>query len=254
MVARKKYRIIFIIILLLIWEIVNKLGIYNPALLPSLESIASAFISDILSGKLILSVFNSFIVIIKAFLISLGLCIFLLSVSKISEIIDELIDFSVSIAHPIPAVAILPLVIMWFGVGESAINFVVIHSMLWPMLLNIKNRAKELEHYYKKLSISFNFSRPYEILHVYLMGSIPGIISGSKIAWSRGWRGFISAEMIFGVVGANSGLGWYLFEQRVYMNASSLYAGILAIVICGIVIENLVFVKLEEKSLLRWSR
>jgi len=254
MVNVKKHRVIFVLLVLLIWEVISKSGMYNQALVPTLESIFSAFISETLNGNLAFAVLNSFLIIIKALIMSLVICVVLVGVSKISYICDDIIDFVISIAHPIPSVAILPLVILWFGIGDNAITFVVIHSMLWPMILNIKTRVKELEKSYDKISKSFNFSKSYELLHIYLMGSVPGVISGSKIAWSRGWRGFISAEMIFGVVGSKSGLGWYLFEQRVYMNAPSLYAGLIAIVICGVIVENVIFVKLEKKSQLRWSR
>lgn len=254
MVAIKKHRVLFVLLILILWEVISKSGMYNQALVPTLNSILSSFVSEMLNGNLAYAVLNSFIVILKALFISILSSLVLTSLSKLNYICDDIIDFVISIVHPIPSVAILPLVILWFGIGDSAITFVVIHSMLWPMLLNIKSRVRELDYSYSKISKAFNFSRMYELVHIYLLGSIPALISGSKIAWSRGWRAFISAEMIFGVVGSKSGLGWYLFEQRVYMNSPSLYAGLIAIVISGVIVENVIFVKLENKSLTRWSR
>lgn len=254
MVAIKKHRIIFVIFTLIVWELVSRSGIYNQALIPSVWSITSAFLKGVFYGEILFAVFNSFLVIINALIISLIITTIVLIISRTNMIIDDLVDFIISIFHPIPGIAILPLVIIWFGVGQQAITFVVVHSMLWPLILSIKNRVNELENSYSKISKSFNFSKAYELIHIYIIGCVPGIISGSKVAWSRGWRGFISAEMIFGVVGERSGLGWYLFEQRVYMDAPSLYAGLIAIIICGVIIENIVFVNLESKAKLRWYK
>lgn len=253
MVKKFKYRLLLIIFILICWELLAKSGFYNKLLIPTLGSIFSKLISELLNGKLLLAIIHSFIVILKALLISLFFTFIFVSISRLNEIIDDLIDFLISIFHPIPGIAILPLVIMWFGIGEKAILFVIVHSMIWPMLISIKTEIKRLENKYSKIGLVFNFNKISEILNIYFFGSIPSIISGSKIAWSRGWRAFISSEMVFGVVGTSTGLGWYLFEQRVYMNSPALYSGLIAIIACGIFIESFVFNKLESITKLRWS-
>jgi|LGVE01.1.fsa_nt_gb NitT/TauT family transport system permease protein len=253
MVRNKSYRLLFIIIILIIWEVTVKLEIYNIVLLPSIIEIAKEFIKEIINGELFFATIYTIFSIILSLFFAFLLSLIIVGLSTVNKVIDNLIDFIISIAHPIPGIAILPLVIMWFGIGQKAVYFVVLHSMLWPMVINIKAEVKRLNSKYHKLGVVYNMTVLSQLLNIYLIGSIPAIITGSKIAWSRGFRAFISAEMIFGVVGTNTGLGWYLFEQRVYMDSPGLYSGLLAIILCGIFIENILFNKLEKLTKFKWG-
>ena len=70
-------------------------------------------------------------------------------------------------------------------------------------------------------------------------------MTGLQISWSRGWRALISVEMIFGMVGNQTGLGWLIYERRMYMDTAGLIAGLIAIAICGILFETL-FLKVKK--------
>jgi len=235
------------------WELAAKSGVYHEALLPPITSIFKVMISELLNGRLLFAILNSIKSISLGLVISLSLALLLVAFSRLNQITEDLLMFFVSIAHPVPGIAILPLIILWMGIGELAVMFVLVHAMLWPLVINITTEMNRLHDKYSRIGRVFNLKFLSEVLHIYILGSIPAFVSGSKIAWSRGWRAFISAEMIFGVVGINSGLGWYIFEQRVYMNSPALYSGLIAIVISGIVIEGLIFSKLEKATKIRWT-
>jgi NitT/TauT family transport system permease protein len=222
-------------------------------LFPSLVSIGRAFTNDILNGSLVGAVTYSFYVIFKGLLWSFFLGGILVLVLRSHEFFNEVVGMIIAIAHPLPGIAILPLVILWFGIGEKAVLFVVVHSMLWPMVITLKAGVLNIYQRYARIGQAFNLSCYKTVVHLYGMGLIPSLITGAKIGWSRGWRAFISAEMVFGVVGNHSGLGWYLFEQRVYMNAPKLFAGLMMIVICGLVVEKIIFTRAEHYVLERWS-
>ena len=252
MVTLKWNRLIFIGLLLAGWQLLFISGRYSPALVPSLQSIGGTFTDECLNGQLPKAVVYSIVAIFKGLLWSVAVSGILVLIGSATEWLDDLVEFVVSIAHPLPGIAILPLVILWFGIGEKAVLFVVIHSMLWPMVVTIKAEVKRLKNRYQRVSKAFNLSRFKTVVHIYLVGTVPGIITGAKIAWSRGWRAFISAEMVFGIVGQKSGLGWYLFEQRVYMNAAGLFSGLIAIILCGVFIEQVIFNRLDTWVQLRW--
>lgn len=253
MVKKVKYRIIFVVLILIVWEVLARSGLYHKALVPSLFTIVEKLISELMNGKLLFAIINSLLNISKGLLISLLCAFVLVGIGRINEVFDDLVSFMISIAHPVPGIAILPLIILWLGIGEKAVMFVVVHAMLWPLVINIKSEMNRLEDKYSKIGKVFNLGFFSEVIHIYFMGSMPAFISGSKIAWSRGWRAFISAEMVFGVVGVKSGLGWYLFEQRVYMNSPALYSGLIAIVLSGIFVEGYVFSSLEKSTRIRWT-
>lgn len=253
MVKPKWGRVVFLILILSGWHLLAISGRYNQALIPSLNSIANTFIDECVNGKLPKAILYSFIAIGKGLLYSLIISGCLVTLSRVNRYLDDLVDFIVTIAHPLPGIAILPLVILWFGIGEKAVLFIIIHSMVWPMVVNIKAEVLKLHQRFERVVKAFNFNLWRRFYYVYFKGSLPAVVTGAKIGWSRGWRAFISAEMVFGVVGHKSGLGWYLFEQRVYMNTSALFSGLIAIIICGVIIEQLLFKQIESLLEKRWT-
>ena len=79
------------------------------------------------------------------------------------------------------------------------------------------------------------------------------LISGLKIGWARGWRAFISAEMVFGAVGEKGGIGWYILTQRTFMNTAGLFAGIILVIIVGMLVEDVLFGAIEKHTLEKWG-
>ena len=74
-----------------------------------------------------------------------------------------------------------------------------------------------------------------------------------KIGWARAWRALISAEMVFGAVGSKGGIGWYLLNQRTFMDTSGLFAGIILVILIGIFVEDVVFGAIESRTLKKWG-
>ncbi|MBN2900144.1 MAG: ABC transporter permease subunit [Clostridia bacterium] len=252
MVKIKWSRYLFLIAVLLLWEGVAMSGHYNSILFPRIETIAGAFWADMLSGALIRAVIYSVYVIAKGLLVAILIGGVLVLLARCRPWMEDIVELFVTVAHPLPGIAILPLVILWFGIGEKAILFVVVHSMLWPMVITLKAGIEQIHHRYARVGKAFHFSLSKRLIHLYGMGAVPSLITGAKIGWSRGWRAFISAEMVFGIVGQKSGLGWYIFEQRVYMNTPKLFGGLLTIMLCGLIIERLIFEKAENAVAKRW--
>ena len=86
-----------------------------------------------------------------------------------------------------------------------------------------------------------------------LPASIPQIISGLKIAWARAWRALISAEMLFGITSGKGGLGWYIYDRRIFMDTPGMYAGLMVLVLIGLIFESLIFNGLEKMTSRRWK-
>ena len=90
-------------------------------------------------------------------------------------------------------------------------------------------------------------------LKITLPASLPYFLAGSRIAFARSWRALISAEMIFGAAGGKGGIGWFLYNKRVFMDSSGLFAGLLVIVVAGILTEEVFFTILENKTVKKWG-
>jgi len=250
----KNYRKIFIIILIIfLWEGIYNLNIYPQTLFPSLTEIIYEIVKGFRDFSIILSIQYSLTLLFKGIVLTFLLAFISVLLSEVSIIFNDFLEMLISIAHPLPGIAIIPLVILWIGIGEKAILFIIIHAMLWPVIINLKSGIQSIPKIYMDLSEVFNFSRVDKIKHIYFMGILPHIFSGLKIAWARGWRALISSEMVFGVVGSSSGLGWYIFKQRVFMNTPGLYGGLVIIIILGLLVEGILFKKLENIYIGKWS-
>ncbi len=138
-----------------------------------------------------------------------------------------------SIAHPLPGIALLPLVILFFGTGTASILMIVIHAVLWPMVINFNAGFSSVKQTYIDLGRNYEYGRMGIIRHILIPSSWVYVVAGLRIAWARSWRAVISAEMVFGVIGAYGGLGWYIFNKRVFMDTPGMYAGLLVLIIIG---------------------
>ena len=252
MVKRHKTQIATAVIILLVWQGIYLSGKYDPALLPGLQDVISSLYEGLVSLEIPKAIMNSLTLIALAMVISVIISFALTILPRINETLDIVVGFFISLFHPLPGIAMLPIVILWFGIGTRAILFVVVHSMLWPLLVNMRSEAERVDDRYGKVAKAYNLGIFKKIYYFYVLGIVPSVITGMKIAFSRGWRAFISSEMIFGVVGGRKGLGWYIFEKRVFMDSAGLFAGLIAIMISGLLIENLLFGNLDNKRKLRW--
>jgi NitT/TauT family transport system permease protein len=92
------------------------------------------------------------------------------------------------------------------------------------------------------------------MLHVVLPAVFPSFLTGVRTGWARSWRALIAAEMVFGAAGFFGGIGWYIFERRVYMDTAGLYAGLALVMAAGVLFDALLFGSLERFTDRRWGR
>ena len=234
-------KISFIIGLALLWEIVAYSGHYPEALFPKLEGILMRFVDLTLHEALLFKALYSISIVLVAMLFSLILALIIVALGTRFEYIRVNTELLNAIASPIPGIAILPIIILWLGISQSAMMVIMIHAMLWPLWTSIVLAVDRLRMKYHRMMTAFKIPRIKRIRHIYFEGILPDIVAGLEIAWSRGWRALLSIEMIFGIVGKQSGLGWLIYERRMYMDTAGMFAGLIAIALCGIFFESVLF-------------
>jgi len=247
-------KLLFVVLLMLIWEAVARLGIFNPAVFPSVTAIFTAFGKGITSGLLIEKTGYSLYLILKGLLIALLLAVILSSLAIMSRPAENLVDVLNSILHPLPGIALLPVAILWFGIGQGSILFIIIHSVLWPMVVNLRIGFRSIRPIYLDVGKNIGLHGFHLLWGVMLPASLPFFLSGIKIAWARAWRSVIAAEMVFGAAsGTAGGLGWHIYMTRYMFDIAGTFAALLAIVFVGIVVEELVFKNIETATLVKWG-
>lgn len=182
---------------------------------------------------------------ILAFVFS-GLCV-------ASEIFNTIYNLVVSICDLLPAVVLMPILIITIGDTATIIIVLVIHSVVWPMSRNIIDGFKAVPKMHIESGRNIGLKRFGLIFGIYIPSSFSNIISGVRVGWARAWRGLISAEMIFGAAQA-AGIGTYINNARtVWISYESIYAALILIVLVGVIVEYGIFSTIERHTVRKWG-
>ena len=252
-------KVIFTVLVLSVWEFVAKAKLMGPSselIFPSLETIAQAFVNNFVKGyagnSLWIYIGNSMLLLLKGLLIGIVLSFIMSGLSMISQVIYAVFDLLVSVFDLLPGVALLPVVIIIFGVKPGVIVFLVVHAVLWPMSRNILDGFKTVPPIYIEAGMNIGLKKFSLLTGVYIPASISYIVSGLKVAWARAWRGLISAEMIFGVASV-PGIGLYINQMRTNLKNAEMYATLIVIVLIGILVQYGILNPIEKNTVRKWG-
>lgn len=241
-------RLFFFGLLLLLWEITAVWGPVSPLLLPRVETVARVLAEGFAMGTLLGQTLFSLGVIVLGLLIAAALALLMAVAAQLWPFADRLSDALTVMAHPLPGMALLPLIVIWFGTGTPAVTVVIVHACLWPLLVSLQSGMRDAPPLYTDVGRNLSMSRVGIVLEILLPAALSQAVTGLRIGWARAWRALISAEMVFGAIGAYGGLGWYIFKQRAMMNTAGLFAGIVTVAVIGMAVEGLVFERLERRT------
>ncbi len=184
--------------------------------------------------------------------IGLGLGLLLTAFATLTKVGEDLLTLLTSIFNPLPGVAVLPLAMLWFGLNENAILFVIANATVWPIAINVSTGFRTTNQTLVAVGRNIGLSRLRLISDVLAPAALPHAISGIKTAWAFGWRTVIAAELVFGVAGSKGGLGAYINNARLYLLVPPVFAGLVTIAILGVLFESL-FGALERRTVVRWG-
>ncbi len=252
-------RVVFVIVVLCIWEYVAKSGLMgekSELIFPSLESIGSAFIRNFVEGYAGISLWayigNSMRLLLEGLLIGILLAFLLSGLSMISRVFYDICNLVISVFDLLPGVALLPVVIIIFGVKPGVIVFLVVHAVLWPMARNVLDGFLAVPRIYIEGGMNIGLNNLSLLFGVYLPAATSYIVSGLKVGWARAWRGLISAEMIFGVASC-PGIGLFINQMRTNMNNAEMYATLVVIIIIGLIVQYGVLSPIEKCTVKKWG-
>ncbi|MGN6460339.1 MAG: ABC transporter permease, partial [Pseudolabrys sp.] len=155
--------------------------------------------------------------------------------------------------NPLPAIALLPLALIWFGLGIPSLVFVIVHSVLWAVSLNTLSGFRSVPEVLRMTGRNYNLSGVRFVTKILMPAAFPAILAGLKIGWAFAWRTLIAAELVFGVSSRSGGLGWYIFESRAELQTAQVFAGLLAVIVIGLLVESVIFRTIEARTLQRWG-
>ena len=245
-------RLLILIALGLIWELYAR-WIDNPLILPTLSATVNTFISDLMSGVLVDRIITSLRSLLLGYAAGLVLAALFTTIAVSTRIGSDLLSTLTAMFNPVPAIALLPLALIWFGLGVPSLVFVIVHSVLWAVALNTLTGFRSVPETLRMSGRNYGLHGIKYVALILIPAAFPSILAGLKIGWAFAWRTLIAAELVFGVSSRSGGLGWYIFEARAELETSRVFAGLLAVILIGLAVEAVIFRFIERRTVVRWG-
>jgi NitT/TauT family transport system permease protein len=241
-----------LIALAVIWEAYAR-WLDNPLLVPTFSSTLAAFFDAIASGELPGRAWTSLTVLVAGYAAGI-LCAAVLTVAAMSTRVgNDLLELLTSMFNPLPAIALLPLALIWFGLGYGSIVFVIVHSVLWAVALNTHSGFLSVSTTLRMVGRNYGLSGLRYVGQILIPAAFPSILTGLKIGWAFAWRTLIAAELVFGVSSGSGGLGWFIYEYKNQLEIPSVFAGLFTVILIGLAVENVIFRTVEARTVRRWG-
>ncbi len=243
---------VLLLLLLLAWEGLARWQ-DNDLLLPTAWQTAQAFAAGIADGELLRRAKASITLLLQGYALGIVAAFVLTSVAVSTQLGRDLLGLLTSMFNPLPAIALLPLALLWFGLGNGSLVFVIVHAVLWPLALATYAGFQAVPETLRMAGRNYGLRGLRLVLHILVPAALPAIVSGLKIGWAFAWRTLIAAELVFGVSSGQGGLGWYIFQNRNELYTDKVFAGLSMVILIGLAVESLVFQTLERATVRRWG-
>jgi NitT/TauT family transport system permease protein len=245
-------KIVILAVLAAIWEVYARYAA-NPLLFPTFSDTLQAWWDGVATGVIGQRLLVTMQILIMGYAIGLVLAAIFVSIAISSRLGTDLLSSLTAMLNPLPAIAMLPLALLWFGLGAPAIVFVIVNSVLWAVALNTHSGCLAVSETLRMAGQTFGLRGFRYVTRILMPAAFPAILAGLKIGWAFAWRTLIAAELVFGVSSGRGGLGWYIFENRNLLNTANVFAGLLTVMAVGLIVEGLIFRFIEHRTVHRWG-
>jgi len=245
-------RILIAAVLIAVWEVTARV-IANDLLLPTFGATLTAFAQGIASGELLSKTAISLSVLLRGYAIGAVLAFALTSLAVSTRIGRDLLSMLTAMFNPLPSIALLPIALLWFGLGTGSLLFVLVHAVLWPLALSMYTGFLGVPETLRMTGRNYGLKGLRQVLLILVPAALPSIVAGLRVGWAFAWRTLIAAELVFGASAGQGGLGWYIFQNRNELYTDRVFAGLVAVIAIGLLVEHLVFDTLERVTVRRWG-
>ena len=245
-------RILIVLALAAIWQAYGA-WLSNPLIFPSFGAVLDALWESILTRNLLWRAWSSIVVLAKGYVIGVALALAITALAVSTRVGSDLLSTLTAMFNPLPAIALLPIALLWFGLGGTSLVFVLVHSVLWPLALNTHAGFTAVSDTLRMAGRNYGLTGLRYVAGVLIPAAFPSILAGLKIAWAFAWRTLIAAELVFGVSSRSGGLGWFIFENRNELNIPEVFAGLVMVILIGLAMEGVVFRAIEARTVRLWG-
>ena len=248
-----------VVVLLIVWELYTRLGNVSGYMMPTFSATGSAFYAAIVDEGLLLMVLHSMTVLLTGYVIGIVIAALLTTLAVSTRFGSDLLSTLTAMLNPLPAIALLPMAMLWFGLGSEAIVFTLLHSVIWPVALNMHTGFLGVSDTQRMVGRNYGLRGIVYVLKILVPAALPSILTGLKIGWAYAWRTLIAAELVFGgsVIdtegSSDGGLGWFIFSNQMDLRIPYVFAGLFTVILVGVLMEIFVFRSIEKHTVIKWG-
>jgi NitT/TauT family transport system permease protein len=225
----------------------------NSLLFPTLRETLEALYDAVVRGPLIQRTLTSLQILITGYAAGLAIAAVFTTLAVSTRVGTDFLSTLTAMFNPLPAIALLPLALLWFGLGAKSLVFVIIHSVLWAVALNTHSGFTSVSPTLRMAGQNCGLRGISYVAFLLVPAAFPSILTGLKIGWAFAWRTLIAAELVFGVSSRSGGLGWFIFENRNQLEIPSVFAGLFTVILIGLFVESVIFRSIENVTIRRWG-
>lgn len=244
--ARRLVPTVIPILVLVGWEVIARSGVTEQSLLPPPTTVLQTLWEDALDGELWDNTRASMYRWVIGFTLGASSGVILGALVGLYKLAETVLDTSVQMFRTVPNLGLIPLLILWLGLGESPKIVMIALACFFPLYLNTFAGIRNVDRRLIEVGNVYNFSGRKMLFKVVLPAALPQIFTGVRYGLGVAWLALVGSEL----VGASTGLGYMIQMGQALSRVDIVMAGLVVFAVAGKLVD--VIVKLAEKRLLRW--
>ena len=233
-----------------LYELVALSGYFPPVLLPGIKTIALTLIDMLADGRMFGHAAATLYRVLLGFALAIAVGMPLGILMARFKALENFVLPLISALMPIPSFALVPLFMLWFGIGNLTTILIVFYAATFPMVFNTWTGVRAVNPLWLRAAGAMGADEKRLFWKVIVPGASPFIITGMRQAFLRSWIAVVGAEMI---AASDWGLGWVIFDSKEFLQTDVMMASIVVIGLIGFLFERLVFGSLERFTVYRWG-
>lgn len=239
--------------LVVAWQAYTTISNVEPLLFPSFMASLEALWDTIETGEMFAKVWVTVYVLLLGYAAGLAFAALFLILAVSTRIGSDFLSTMTAMFQPLPAISLLPLAMLWFGLGVPSLVFVTIHSVLWAVSLSTHTGFMGVSQTLRMVGRNYGLRGVPYIIKILVPAATSSILTGLKVGWAFAWRTLIGAELVFGAASGQGGLGWMVFQRGDNLETPYVFAALFMVIVIGLLVENVIFRNIELKTIYKWG-
>lgn len=244
--AGRGQRFVVPLLIIAVWQGLDSFGLINARLMPSPVTVAESFWTLLVTGQLLGNLWVSLLRVTAGLGIGVALGTTLGLCAGLSRLGEDTVDATLQMLRTLPHLALIPLFILWFGIGETPKVALIALGSLFPVYLNLFAGIRSVDRKLVEAVSTIDLSRSGIIWHVILPGALPSFLVGLRYAVGIAWLTLVVAEQ----VNANSGIGYLVMNARDFLETDVIFVGLIIYALLGLATDQLL--RAIERRALVW--